>query len=67
MENGLYFLFPQEEGIGYRGRLLISVRTEEGESASNEDIANCNVRGAVPISDVWFFFFTLIFTFEIYC
>lgn len=41
-----------EEGIGYRGRLLISIQTEEGESASDEQISNIDVKGAAPVSDV---------------
>ncbi|XP_065652291.1 otoferlin isoform X5 [Hydra vulgaris] len=40
------------EGIGYRGRILLSIQMEEGESAMDEEISNVNVRGAVPVSDV---------------
>ena len=50
----LLFVLFQEEGIGYRGRILLSVQAEEGESASDDGISNLVVKGAVPVSDVSF-------------
>ncbi|XP_066910478.1 otoferlin-like [Clytia hemisphaerica] len=41
-----------EEGIGYRGRILMYIKTTEGESASNDEICNINVKAAFPISDL---------------
>ena len=41
-----------EEGIGYRGRLLLAVTTEEGDSAHDEEVSNVEVKGAAPVSDV---------------
>ena len=41
-----------EEGIGYRGRLLLEIFTEEGESAHDEEISNIEVKGTSPVSNV---------------
>ena len=44
----------QEEGIGYRGRIFLSIQMEEGESASDDGISNVLVKGATPLQDVGF-------------
>ena len=45
-------ILGMEEGIGYRGRLMLAVTSEEGESACDEEFCNVAVKGAAPISDV---------------
>ena len=44
--------FPQGEGVAYRGRLLMAVQAEFGESASEAGIRQVEVEGTAPISDV---------------
>ena len=40
------------EGVGYRGRLLMAVQAEMGDSASDAAIKQVEVEATAPISDV---------------
>ena len=42
----------QGEGVAYRGRLLMAVQAEFGESASESGIRQVEVEPTAPISDV---------------
>ena len=48
----------------------MSIKTTEGESASNDEICNINIKGAFPISDVShliFHFFKFFLQDDIFC
>lgn len=53
------YVFLQGEGVAYRGRLLMAVQAEFGESASESGIRQVEVEPTAPISDVRRFLYTL--------
>ena len=52
LESVVQLFSPQGEGVSYRGRLLMAVQAEFGESASESGIRQVEVEPTAPISDV---------------
>ena len=54
MSGWKMIVYFQGEGVSYRGRLLVAVQAEFGESASESGIRQVEVEPTAPISDVGF-------------